>query len=170
MKTEVKLVQHFLNEATSELVRILDGADIRMNLMEMENEYLTIVAHTDGYQQRELTIKLKSGEGCAGKAFESKVIVQATLLNDIDSARDWNIPQPEQAKVRDTLKTVLSIPVFQLGFFDPVTKEGNVVAILNIDSDDLLASELANLAPSLFERYQFVLSRLLSFQTIKGKE
>lgn len=79
-------------------------------------------------------IEIPKGTGCCGQAWLQK----QTMIGDLNEApvggmpEQWGLPPDQVAKIRKTLRSILSVPVWAGG------DNYQIVAVLNIDSDNEL--------------------------------
>jgi hypothetical protein len=163
MKTDtVQQINSVINEALAELKNLLAVQHLRINIMIPQDDSLRIIANTDGYQEGETTILLKSGEACAGKAWANKLDVIADLTKTKDPVKDWDIPAEENQKVNKNLKSILSVPIYAPNTYDPALGEGDVIAILNVDSEEMITAKFPGLSSTILQRYINNLSHILT--------
>ena len=162
MKSGVVARMHsVISEAVAVLKEVLAVHHLRIDIMMPKDDSLRIIAHTNGYLDSETTMVLKSGEGCAGKAWANKLDVIADLTKTSDPVRDWSIPLEENQKVSDNLKSILSVPIYAPKTYDPALGEGDVVGILNVDSEEKITDKFPSLSRTVLQTYIYVLSQLL---------
>jgi hypothetical protein len=155
-------VRRLLDEARFKLLEHLKNPDLRLNLMVPEDGRLSIVASSGDMSDLEKTLRLGEGEGCAGKAWKGRLDIIADLNKTKDPAKDWNIPESEAVKVKTTLKSILSIPVYAPDSYDSVLREGKVIGVLNVDSEDAITESFPPLSSTILLNYINLLSQLIS--------
>lgn len=155
-----------IKQELEKLVKVLKErlavGHLRANIMVPEDDCLGIIETAGDFGEIELTIRLKQGEGVAGKCW----LLRSRIIGDItetrDPAVDWNIPVEENSKVSKNLKSILSIPIYVPGTFDPYTTLGEVLAVLNIDSNEKITAKLAEIDIENIQEYIFRFQNLLA--------
>lgn len=94
------------------------------------NDKLTI-RYSYGFARndRDRGVEIPIGTGCCGQAWLQGDTMMADLTQVGGMPNHWGLPREEIAKIRPTLRSILSVPVRS-------GEDYRVVAILNIDSDN----------------------------------
>lgn len=136
-RTEINLL---LSEIKSFLIKELRVKHLRINIMSPKTSKLEIVAHTDGFDSEEVKITLSKGQGCSGKAWNTKMEAISDLRKDVH----W-MSQEDQNRVKTGLSVILSIPLF-----DPdLPNKKIVIGTITFDSIEPILDPLKNAVPSL---------------------
>jgi hypothetical protein len=126
--------------------------NLRINLalpVEPSRRKLRVLYRRNMEQDTDDRLVLGLEEGAIGRCWqrEDNVLVD---MNDAKStfATKWKMTKYQQALVRTTVQTLLSIPVFEPEILDSRvgTPENRILAVLSIDSDDDLLEEFAPIA------------------------
>lgn len=93
------------------------------------------------YNEAECELKWREGEGCCGTALEESEPVYGDLSDS--HANEWGLSPKQEKIANENLGSVLSIQVYRHRETDSVSEvdndsNGEVVAILNLDSEDSL--------------------------------
>jgi hypothetical protein len=128
-----EFIDSLLEAAAKSISRVTGVDHMRASLMVGEDNALSITNcynFAEGDQDR--SIRVLIGTGVAGRAWAEERVVIADLrqrfLPRQPGDPDWSIVEPEDRKVRETLNSIMSVPI----------KGGHpyrMLAVLNIDSD-----------------------------------
>ena len=145
MNNNLNEINNLLGEIRSMLLDRLKVRHIRLNIMSTKSSKLKIIAHTAGFDAEELKISLSRGQGCSGKAWNTKMEAIADLAKDVQ----W-ISDEDQERVKTGLSVILSIPLF-----DPdVPNLKRVIGTLTIDSTERIYEPIQKIVPSLMPHVQ----------------
>ncbi len=114
--------------------------NIRLNIMTTQSTQLKIVAHTSGFDSEELNISLTKGQGCSGKAWNTKTMAISDLAKDVQ----W-LSQEAQKRVKTGLRVILSLPLFDPDY----PKLNRVIGTITADSTEPVYETLKNSVPEL---------------------
>lgn len=140
MGSELSEINILLNEIKSFLTKKLGIKHLRINIMSPKTSKLQIIAHTEGFDNEELKITLSKGQGCSGKAWNTKMEAISDLRKDVH----W-ISTEDQNRVKSGLSVILSFPLF-----DPdVPKLKKVIGTITFDSTEPVYDALKSAVPDL---------------------
>lgn len=140
--SEIKLL---LSEIKSMLATKLGVKHLRINIMSPKTSKLKMIAYTDGFDDEEVKITLSKGQGCSGKAWNTKMEAISDLRKDVH----W-ISDEDQKRVKTGLSVILSIPLF-----DPeVPNIKKVIGTITIDTIEPIYEPLKNAVPGLMPYVQ----------------
>ena len=138
------------------LAEILSGGVVPQNIphlrinvalpVEPKRRKLRILYHHNMTADADQSLVLGVNEGAIGRCWQTHRMVAVDMeqaKNTFES--EWQMSKMQQALVRPTLKSLLSIPIFEPKIFDnrkPWT-QNDVFAILSLDSDDNLLKVFA---------------------------
>jgi len=161
MKTKnlEKRLAGLLGQALGDLKKDTSSISVRLNIMVPRDGFLSIIAHTSGYSQEELTIKLAGNQGCAGESWQNGVEVVGDRTKKHDS--DWDIPPEEAQKVNKNLKSIISVPIYDPDYYDSFLGIGPIIGILNADSESIYAGELLDITQIVLRRYALRIAEIL---------
>lgn len=133
-----------INALLAEIKTFAAGAagtkQIRLNVMTSKNSKLQMIAHTEGFDAEEVKISLTRGQGCSGKAWNTK----AEAITDLSKDVQW-ISDEDRRRVKRGLAVILSLPLF-----DPdVPDLKKVIGTITIDSTEPIFENLKKLSPGL---------------------
>lgn len=140
MNGDVSEINLLLSEIKSVLIKNLGVKHIRLNVMSPKTSKLKMIAHTEGFDSEEVKITLSRGQGCSGKAWNTKMEAISDLRKDVQ----W-ISDEDQKRVKNDLSVILSIPLFDPDI--PAIKK--VIGTLTIDSTEPIYESLKKAVPSL---------------------
>lgn len=140
MNDDISEINLLLSEIKSYLTKELRVKHLRINIMSPKTSKLQIIAHTDGFDNEEVKITLSKGQGCSGKAWNTKMEAVSDLRKDVH----WMSPE-DQNRVKSDLSVILSIPLF-----DPdVPNIKKVIGTITFDSVEPIYEQLKNAVPNL---------------------
>jgi hypothetical protein len=108
---------------------------MRACLMVPDGEDLVIAyAHGFAPEDRDRNIRIKKGTGCCGQAWEQEQTMIADLTQTPGGGMppQWGLRESERQKVRQSLRSIISVPV-------RAGRKFEIVGILNLDSDNFVA-------------------------------
>lgn len=140
MNGDVSEINLLLSEIKSVLIKNLGVKHLRLNVMSPKTSKLKMIAHTEGFDSEEVKITLSRGQGCSGKAWNTKMEAISDLRKDVH----W-ISDEDQKRVKNDLSVILSIPLFDPDI--PAIKK--VIGTLTIDSTEPIYESLKKAVPSL---------------------
>ena len=149
MKVKESRLIDLLSLIQTELKVLLGEEKIRINVMAIIDNELTIVEHTNGFSKEELKLKLKENEGCAGKAWKNQVEVIADLTKAKDPRTDWDISEEEYKKINPRLKAIISIPIYGPSTYNSLIDYGVIIGVLNVDSESEIAGKFSDISKSV---------------------
>ncbi len=128
-----KLINGLLEVAAVSMLRAAKPPTnhIRINLMLPDKKGRLTIRYSWGFSDADmdLHVRIPTGTGCAGQAWiqESAMVADPTELSS--GLVQWGLPKAEIDKIRKSLKSIFSVPIFC----------GNeLFAILNFDSDNTI--------------------------------
>ncbi len=138
MSGDISEINNLLNEIKSFLLKELGVRHLRINIMSPKTSKLQMIAHTDGFDGEEVKITLSKGQGCSGKAWNTK----KEEITDLGKEVQW-IAQEEEKKVKSGLRVILALPLF-----DPdVANLKKVIGTMTIDSTEPIYDKLRSAVP-----------------------
>ncbi len=145
MSSDVSQINALLNEIQSFLRDKLKVSHLRINVMTPQPAKLMMIAHTDGFDSEEVKITLSKGQGCSGKAWNTK----APEITDLGKDVHW-MSSEDQGRVKKGLRVILAMPLF-----DPdVPNQKKVIGTITFDSTENIFEPLQNALPSLIPYVQ----------------
>lgn len=129
-----------LSEIKSFLKDLTGIRHMRLNIMSTRSLKLMIVAHTSGFDSEELKISLTKGQGCSGKAWNTKTEAITDLAQDVQ----W-LSEEDQNRVMTGLRVILSLPLFDPEF----PKLNRVIGTITADSTEPAYDSLKKSVPDL---------------------
>ena len=140
MSGDVSEINLLLSEIKTFLKKELRVKHLRINIMSPKTSKLQIIAHTDGFDSEEAKITLSKGQGCSGKAWNTKMEAITDLRKDVH----W-ISDEDQKRVKTDLSVILSLPLF-----DPeLPTKKIVIGTITFDSIEPIYDSLKKAVPSL---------------------
>lgn len=140
MNGDVSEINALLGEIKSFLMKNLGVKHLRLNVMSPKTSKLQMIAHTDGFDSEEVKITLSKGQGCSGKAWNTKTEAISDLRKDVQ----W-ISDEDQKRVKTGLSVILSLPLL-----DPdEPKLKRVIGTMTIDSTENVYDALKKAVPVL---------------------
>ena len=88
MNGDVSEINLLLSEIKSFLTKKLGVKHLRINIMSPKTSKLEIIAHTEGFDSEEVKINLSKGQGCSGKAWNTKMEAISDLRKDVQWISD----------------------------------------------------------------------------------
>lgn len=139
------------------------GRHVRANMMTFTSDRTRRKVHTEtAYnmeQDPDRDLEIGATAAASGKAVSARRAAVADLgLLQITSAPTWGLQAAEQARVRPTLKSILTVPIF-----NPEDIDGPLLGTLQVDSD-LTVEEAGFTRPEsaeLLQQFADLLSLLL---------
>jgi len=145
MSGDISEINLLLDEIKSFLRKELAVKHLRLNIMSPKTSKLKMIAHTDGFDSEEVKITLSKGQGCSGKAWNTKLEAISDLAKDVH----W-ISDEDQKRVKSDLSVILAIPLF-----DPdLPKLKKVIGTLTIDTTERIYEPLKGAVPILMPYVQ----------------
>lgn len=129
-----------LNEIKAFLIKKLGVSHLRINVMSNKSSKLKMIAHTDGFDNEEVKITLSMGQGCSGKAWNTKMESITDLSKDVH----W-LSDEDQKRVKTGLSVILSLPLLDPDI--PTIKK--VIGTITFDSIEPIYDSLKNAVPDL---------------------
>lgn len=145
MSGDVSEINLLLSEIKSFLTKKLGVKHLRINIMSPKTSKLKMIAYTDGFDSEEIKITLSKGQGCSGKAWNTKMEAISDLTKDVH----W-ISDEDQKRVKTGLSVILSLPLFDPEF--PSLKK--VIGTITIDTTEHIYEPLKEAVPSLIPYVQ----------------
>ncbi len=145
MNGDVSEIKLFLNEIKSFLIKKLGVKHLRLNIMSPRSSNLKMIAYTEGFDGEEVKITLSKGQGCSGRAWNTKMEAISDLTKDIQ----W-ISEEDQKRVKTGLCVILSLPLFDPDF--PNLKK--VIGTITIDTIEPIYEPLKGTVPDLMPYIQ----------------
>ncbi len=144
--SEIDDLFEYLDKAIQAIIQ-KPNVHLRINLalpIEPNRKKLRILYRRNMEEAYDDRLVLGIEQGAIGRCWQLK----DTVLVDMDDAKEtfkikWSMTKYQQRLVRDDLKTLVSIPVFEPKILDKGSSKGedNVLAVLSIDSDEDLAAD-----------------------------
>lgn len=135
LRHHTEFINDLLEAGASSLLRATQPPinHMRACIMVPEGQDL-VVAYEHGFAPGDLdrSIRIHIGTGCSGQAWEhiKPMVADLSVTPGGGMPAQWGIRESERAKVRPSLKSILSIPVLA------GHRNYRLVAILNFDSDN----------------------------------
>ncbi len=145
MNGDVSEINLLLNEIKSLLTKKLGVKHLRLNIMSPRTSNLKMIAYTDGFDREEVKITLSRGQGCSGKAWNTKMEAISDLTKDVQ----W-ISEEDQKRVKTGLSVILSLPLFDPDF--PNLKK--VIGTITVDTTEPIYDSLKGTVPDLMPYIQ----------------
>ncbi|NUM79673.1 hypothetical protein HUU42_02615 [bacterium] len=122
------------------MMKNLGVKHLRINIMSNQSSKLKMIAHTDGFDNEEVKITLSMGQGCSGKAWNTKMEAITDLSKDVH----W-LSNEDQKRVKTGLSVILSLPLFDPDL--PTIKK--VIGTITFDSTEPIYEPLKKAIPTL---------------------
>ena len=138
MSDELLQINSLLGEIKSFMLKELGAKHLRINIMSPKTSKLQMIAHTDGFDSEEVKITLSKGQGCSGKAWNTK----KEEITDLGKEIQW-IAQEEEKKVKSGLRVIYALPLF-----DPdVPQLKRVIGTMTFDTTEAIYDKLKKAGP-----------------------